>query len=247
MMSRLEGEERRRSSGFPFSDKAPYPPPFLGPAPHTDMGYFKVQVCSLPQKHRVPLEKKKHNSLLVFVFARSIKLTLVQARADCQLVRQTMHGRVPAARKPKAAQWQTSHRGICFFHHIFDETIFLRHFLDVKSNSKVRNADGMQNSGKADVLKKLEQFEQNLWGAKYAFDPKLFARHQKKKTRFKWVIRSQSVKRILKFCNLPVLVSISKFFCSFLESLRRLFILWRKLFGDKPIVPRGQLAATRWL
>ena len=49
-----------------------------------------------------------------------------------------------------------------FFYHIFDETIFLRHFLDVKSNSKVRNADGMQNSGKADVLKKLEQFEQNL-------------------------------------------------------------------------------------
>ena len=48
------------------------------------------------------------------------------------------------------------------FYHIFDETIFLRHFLDVKSNSKVRNADGMQNSGKADVLKKLEQFEQNL-------------------------------------------------------------------------------------
>ena len=174
---------------------------------------------------------------------------MVQARADCQLVRQTMHGRVPAARKPKAAQWQTqSHRGICFFfYHIFDETIFLRHFLDVKSNSKVRNADGMQNSGKADVLKTLEQLKQNLWGAKYAFDPKLFARHQKKKTRFKWVIRSQSVKRILKFCNLPVLVSISKFFCSFLESLRRLFILWRKLFGDKPIVPRGQLAATRWL
>ena len=75
-----------------------------------------------------------------------------------------MHGRVPAARKPKAAQWQTqSHRGICFFfYHIFDETIFLRHFLDVKSNSKVRNADGMQNSGKADVLKKLEQLKQNL-------------------------------------------------------------------------------------
>ena len=109
-----------------------------------------------------PLVKKKHNSLLVFVFASSIKLTLVQTREDCQLVRQTMHGRVPAARKPKAAQWQTqSHRGICFYH-IFDETIFLRHFLDVKSNSKVRNADGMQNSGKADVLKKLEQFEQNM-------------------------------------------------------------------------------------
>ena len=51
---------------------------------------------------------------------------------------------------------------VFFFYHIFDETIFLRHFLDVKSNSKVRNADGMQNSGKADVLKKLEQFEQNL-------------------------------------------------------------------------------------
>ena len=49
-----------------------------------------------------------------------------------------------------------------FFYHIFDETIFLRHFLDVKSNSKVRNADGMQNSGKADVLKTLEQLKQNL-------------------------------------------------------------------------------------
>ena len=118
MMSRLEGEERRRSSGFPFSDKAPYPPPFLGPAPHTDMGYFKVQVCSLPQKHSVPLEKNKHNSLLVFVFARSIKLTLVQARADCQLVRQTMHGRVPAARKPKAAQRQTQSH-VCFLSYFF--------------------------------------------------------------------------------------------------------------------------------
>ena len=240
MMSRLEGEERRRSSGFPFSDKAPYPPPFLGPAPHTDMGYFKVQVCSLPQKHSVPLEKNKHNSLLVFVFARSIKLPWCkheqivnwwdrQCMAECQ---QLENPRQPSGRHSLT-------EAFVFFYHIFDETIFLRHFLDVKSNSKVRNADGMQNSGKADVLKKLEQFEQNLWGAKYAFDPKLFARHQKKKTRFKWVIRSQSVKRILKFCNLPVLVSISKFFCSFLESLRRLFILWRKLFGDKPIVPRG--------
>ena len=53
MMSRLEGEERRRSSGFPFSDKAPYPPPFLGPAPHTDMGYFKVQVGTLSRKHSI--------------------------------------------------------------------------------------------------------------------------------------------------------------------------------------------------
>ena len=53
MMSRLEGEERRRGSGYPFSDKAPYPPPFLGPAPHTDMGYFKVQVGTLSRKHSI--------------------------------------------------------------------------------------------------------------------------------------------------------------------------------------------------
>ena len=53
MMSRLEGEERRRGSGYPFSDKGPYPPPFLGPAPHTDMGYFKVQVGTLSRKHSI--------------------------------------------------------------------------------------------------------------------------------------------------------------------------------------------------
>ena len=54
MMSRLEGEERRRGAGsYTFSDKGPYPPPFLGPAPHTDMGYFKVQVCNISRKHRI--------------------------------------------------------------------------------------------------------------------------------------------------------------------------------------------------
>ena len=71
--------------------------------------------------------------------------------AECQ---QLENPRQPSGRRLTEA--------FVFFYHIFDETIFLRHFLDVKSNSKVRNADGMQNSGKADLLKKLEQFEQNL-------------------------------------------------------------------------------------
>ena len=79
MMSRLDGEERRRGLPHPFKeglphpfqDKSPYPPPFLGPAPHTDMGYFKVQVCPLLK----PLES--YSTFLVFApAAHSIKLTL---------------------------------------------------------------------------------------------------------------------------------------------------------------------------
>ena len=72
MMSRLEGEERRRGTGYPFSDKAPYPPPFLGPAPHTDMGYFKVQVCALSRKLSIEIfrsfvQLKKLNRFFVSV------------------------------------------------------------------------------------------------------------------------------------------------------------------------------------
>ena len=94
MMSRLDGEERRRGLPHPFKeglphpfqDKSPYPPPFLGPAPHTDMGYFKVQVCPLLK----PLEPC--STFLVFApAAHSIKLTL-GARWDCQEGRQTMPG-----------------------------------------------------------------------------------------------------------------------------------------------------------
>ena len=86
MMSRLDGEERRRGLPHPFKeglphpfqDKSPYPPPFLGPAPHTDMGYFKVQVCPLLK----PLEP--YSTFLVFApAAHSIKLTL-GARWYCQ-------------------------------------------------------------------------------------------------------------------------------------------------------------------
>ena len=94
MMSRLDGEERRRGLPHPFKeglphpfqDKSPYPPPFLGPAPHTDMGYFKVQVCPLLKS------LESYSTFLVFApAAHSIKLTL-GARWYCQEGRQTMPG-----------------------------------------------------------------------------------------------------------------------------------------------------------
>lgn len=111
MMSRLEGEERRRGTGYPFSDKAPYPPPFLGPAPHTDMGYFKVQVCALSRKLSIEIfrsfvQLKKLNRFFVSVCCKINQIDTLQVRGDCQLVRQTMHGRAPAGCKPKEPQCQ---------------------------------------------------------------------------------------------------------------------------------------------